>query len=200
MALVAGLVLAAGEGRRMGQPKALLTYPDGRTFIEGACDVLKRAGCTHVFAMIGAGSPHVYTQFDPPAGVRLVETTDWQRGMASSLNQGLTHVAEQEEGFDAVIIHLVDLPGVGVEAVQRLLGAASQRPRNDLLRATYGGREGHPVVIGAAHWPQVQETLHGDSGARQFLHDHPPRLVEVGDVATGTDVDTPEDYRWPQTD
>ena len=62
-----------------------------------------------------------------------------------------------------------------------------------LARAAYQGVPGHPVVIGRDHWRGVLDVAAGDRGARDYLAAHDHALVECGDLATGRDVDTPDD-------
>jgi CTP:molybdopterin cytidylyltransferase MocA len=95
----------------------------------------------------------------------------------------------------AVLVHLVDLPGVGAAAIARLAEAASTGPEV-LARAAYHGVPGHPVLLGRAHWAGVRESARGDAGARGYLAGHPAlRLVECGDLADPGDVDTPAALR-----
>jgi CTP:molybdopterin cytidylyltransferase MocA len=62
-----------------------------------------------------------------------------------------------------------------------------------LVRATYDGQPGHPVLIGRDHWAGVIATAQGDRGARTYLAAHEPVACECGDLATGRDLDRPED-------
>jgi CTP:molybdopterin cytidylyltransferase MocA len=88
-------------------------------------------------------------------------------------------------------VTLVDLPDVLADVVRRVgrLGSGSTA----LVRATYDGRPGHPVLIGRDHWAGVIATAHGDQGARAYLATHEPEGCECGDLATGRDLDRPED-------
>ncbi|TDC73972.1 nucleotidyltransferase family protein, partial [Streptomyces hainanensis] len=88
---------------------------------------------------------------------------------------------------------LVDQPGVGAAAMARVLGA--YRSPDALAAAGYGGRRGHPVLLGAAHFAGVAAEARGDAGARGYLRAHEDRitLVECGDVAVPDDVDEPGD-------
>ena len=79
---------------------------------------------------------------------------------------------------------LVDLPGLTGAAVARV----AARP-GDLVAAAYGGRRGHPVALGRAHWAAVMREASGDHGARDYLAAHPVALVEVGDLASDGDLD-----------
>ena len=106
--------------------------------------------------------------------------------MGRSLRAGLLAVQQRPE--PAVLVHLVDLPDVTVEVVRRLLQEAPP-DASALARATYGGRPGHPVLIGRDHLPAVIDGLSGDSGARDYLAQHAADGVECGDLASGRDRD-----------
>ncbi|GDY29656.1 nucleotidyltransferase family protein [Gandjariella thermophila] len=185
---VAGLLLAAGAGRRFGMPKALVSWR-GRLLVERAADVLHQAGCAPVVAVLGASAAEIRARAALP-GTRLVDNPDWPTGMGSSLRAGLEALAGT--ATPAVLVLPVDVPGVTADAVRRLGALAAP---DALARATYHGAPGHPVLIGRDHWPGVVERARGDAGAREYLRDHPPRDVPCDDVATGEDVDRPEDLR-----
>ena len=92
---------------------------------------------------------------------------------------------------DVVVVHLVDLPDVPAAAVRRVLDRGG-RTRDALARATYDGRPGHPVLVGADHVAALTATLAGDHGARAYLEAHAALTVECGDLADGLDEDAPE--------
>lgn len=186
---VAGLLLAAGQGRRFGRPKALVRF-EGRLLVERAAGVLREAGCAPVVVVVGAAAAEVRARAALP-GCVVVENPDWAGGMGSSLRAGLTAV--NGSGVDAVaaLVLLVDLPWVGVEAVRRVAAVAAP---GVLAMAGYGSRRGHPVLLGREHWAGVAEAARGDVGARGYLARHRDRVTVVpcGDVADDRDVDTPE--------
>jgi nicotine blue oxidoreductase len=90
--------------------------------------------------------------------------------------------------LDRVVVTLVDLPGLTGEAVARLVASDAR-----LAQASYSGERGHPVVFGHEHVPGVIDAAAGDRGARDYLRAHVEDvvLVEVGDVASGEDLDVP---------
>ena len=169
----------------MGRPKALVEL-DGEPLVARALRTLVDGGAAPVVVVVGARSDDVRAVL--PTDVRPVEAPDWADGMGASLRAGLT--ALEDTAADAAVVHLVDLPGVTPGAVARLVAVAGH---DVLARAAYGGRPGHPVLLGRVHWAGVAATAVGDAGARGYLAGRADvRLVECGDLAAPDDVDTPE--------
>ena len=174
-----GLLLAAGAGRRMGKPKALV-----EGWLPHAADTL--ADCDRVVVVLGAAADEARVLLDAH-DVTIVVNPDWDEGMGSSLSIGLGHLLHGDA--TRCLVTLVDLPDVGADVVRRLL---DQPDAEDVLaRAAYGGSPGHPVLIGRDHWAGVIASAEGDQGARTYLGDHQVTLVECGDLAGGRDVDRP---------
>jgi nicotine blue oxidoreductase len=187
---VAGLLLAAGGGRRLGgRPKALLEHR-GRPLVEYAVGVLRAAGCTRVHVVLGARADAVRERARLD-GCVLVDNPEWEHGMGSSLRAGLGSLAGT--GARAALVSLVDQPGIGPRAVARVL--AAYQDDTSLVSAAYEGVRGHPVLFGAAHWAGVAASATGDRGARAYLKEHEAAitLVECGDVAEPYDIDTEDD-------
>ncbi|MFG2291644.1 NTP transferase domain-containing protein [Streptomyces sp. NPDC048595] len=187
---MAGLLLAAGGGRRLGgRPKALLDHR-GRPLVEHAARVLREGGCDPVHIVLGAAADSVRARAELSA-YGTSDNPDWAQGMGSSLRVGLAALADS--GADAVVVSLVDQPGIGAAAVARVL--AAYEGRDALASAAYDGRRGHPVLFGADHWPAVTASAQGDRGARAYLQEHADALtlVECADIAEPYDIDTPED-------
>ncbi|WP_434442350.1 nucleotidyltransferase family protein [Lentzea sp. E54] len=181
---VAGLLLAAGAGRRFGTPKALVPL-NGELFADSAAALLKAAGCDPVVVVLGARADEVRAKASLD-GVSVVDNPDWETGMGSSLRTGLHAVGM----VDAVVVLPVDTPGITVAALHRLMALAEPKA---LARAVYHGAVGHPVLIGSDHFPGVVASAAGDQGARDYLNANTVRHVECADVADGADVDRPED-------
>ncbi|MET7809334.1 nucleotidyltransferase family protein [Streptomyces sp. NPDC005395] len=187
---VAGLLLAAGGGRRLGgRPKALLEHR-GHLLVEHATDMLRAAGCARVHVVLGARAEDVRARAALD-GCVLVDNPDWEQGMGSSLRAGLRSLTGT--GARAALVALVDQPGIGAEAMARV--GAGYRDETSLVSAAYAGVRGHPVLLGAAHWAGIAATATGDRGARAYLREHEAEiaLVECGDVARPYDIDTEAD-------
>jgi CTP:molybdopterin cytidylyltransferase MocA len=188
-----GLVLAAGAGRRMGGPKALVRLTDGGpTLVETAVARVLESGCDRVVVVVGAAGEQA-AALVAETGAEVVAADDWDEGMGASLRAGLAHLEVADD--DLALVTLVDLPDVTARVMSRVLADAVGDGRAALARAAYDGVPGHPVVIGRDHWSAVRTTARGDRGARDHLRATPHRLVECGDLATGRDLDTAEDLR-----
>jgi CTP:molybdopterin cytidylyltransferase MocA len=186
---VAGLVLAAGGGSRYGSPKALVRLR-GRLLVERAAELLAAGGCDPVVVVLGAAADQVLAAARlPRTGVRAVVNPDWPTGMGSSLRVGLAAVPAEAE---AVVVTLVDTPGLGPESVRRLVAAGGP---DGAAQATYGGRRGHPVLLGRTVITEVAAAATGDRGAGPWLAAHPERVRLVPCDGTGDprDVDVPDD-------
>jgi len=190
--MIAGLLLAAGGGRRLGgRPKALLDHR-GRPLVENAVRVLREGGCTRVHVVLGADADVVREKASLP-GCVLIDNPDWAQGMGSSLRAGLASLGGTDADADAALVSLVDQPGIGPAALARV--HAAYRSPATLAAAAYDGERGHPVLFGSDHWAGIAASAVGDRGARAYLKEHVGdiTLVECGDVALAYDIDTPAD-------
>ena len=186
-ARVAGLLLAAGAGRRMGRPKALVEV-DGEPLVRRGARLLVDGGCDPVVVVVGADAELVRPLVDTG---EVVPAAGWATGMGASLRAGLAAVAPLP--VDACVVALVDQPLVEPAAVARLREALGGGAVAAV--ATYGGRPRNPVLLGRSIWQDVAAAAVGDEGARPWLRGHPDLVVEVDctDVGAPDDVDTPED-------
>jgi nicotine blue oxidoreductase len=183
-ASVAGVLLAAGEGSRLGRPKALVEL-DGQTLGERGVSLLRAGGADPILVVTGA------VPIELP-GTSIVYNNEWRTGMGSSLRAALL-AARALAGVGAVVVALADQPLVGPESVARLIAAYRGGAR--VAVAAYQGKPRNPVLIAREHWPEVIEMATGDQGARAFLRARPDLVtpVECGDTGSPDDIDTPAD-------
>lgn len=197
-----GLVLAAGAGRRMGGPKALLRRPSGESFVAHAAWSLYAGGLPRVVVVLGAAAEEAAALVPAEPWAHVVVAPDWAEGMGASLRAGLAALggtagmagmaATEATAVLAAVVTLVDLPDVTGDVVARVVAALGPQPGRALVRAAYDGMAGHPVAIGREHWPAVIASARGDAGARRVFATEPHVLVECGDLATGRDLDAPQ--------
>ena len=185
MTTVAGLVLAAGGGRRYGMPKALVEY-GGSLLVERAVRTA-RAVCDPVLVVLGARAVDVWRTADL-TGATVLANRDWETGMASSLRTGLDGLRGWPGRVDAALVTLVDMPGMTPEALAQV--AAHAAP-DALAVATYDGVRGHPVLLGRDSWAEVAATATGDEGARRYLATHAVTEVDCTGLADPVDLDVP---------
>lgn len=172
----------------MGRAKQLLEL-EGRPLLQHVIDAAVAASLTDVVVVLGHAADEVAAALRLPPGVAIVVNPRYAEGQSTSLQAGL---ARMPEGAEAVAVLLGDQPEVRAEAIRAVVRAQVDGGA-PILRAAYGGRPSHPVVLARGVWPEVG-ALGGDGGARALIAAHAGRveLVEVGG-APPEDIDTPED-------
>ncbi len=182
------VLLAAGRGSRFGDeaPKTLARLGQ-RPLVTHAVAAATMSGLRPLVVVVGCQAPEVARAAGTLA--EIVENPDWAEGMSTSLRAGLAAVLP-DPTVTAVAVALADQPRIGADAYRRL--ALAHRNGASLAVATYGGKRGHPVLIGRAHFDEAMRMT-GDEGARTLLAAHV--VVEVPCDGTGdaADVDTPAD-------
>jgi CTP:molybdopterin cytidylyltransferase MocA len=183
---VAAIVLAAGEGRRMGGPKALAPLGGG-TFASAVASVFDRPDVAARIAVLGAESERVAREAGWPESVALVVNPHWAQGMLTSVWAGLD--AAEAQGIDAVLLHPVDNPLVTPATVGAVLAALAEGAT--IAVPSHAGRRGHPAGFARAAFAALRAAPLG-RGARAVLELRPDWVVHVpcgSDCLV--DIDTP---------
>jgi molybdenum cofactor cytidylyltransferase len=181
----AGLILAAGQSRRMGFPKALLRYRD-ETFLDTLIGLFAPR-CSPVIVVLGAAAERIRAGIGRTAA--FVVNTEWQQGMTTSLQCGLRGVPGTCEG---VLLTLVDHPAVAPATLDQLL----TQPRPLLRIPRYQGKRGHPVWFSRALFDKFLALPTG-AAARDVMQSHFPEaeFFDLDDPGIVADIDDPEAYR-----
>lgn len=187
---VTAVVLAAGLSERMGCFKPLLPLGADRTIVR-VVKFFRAAGVGDILVVAGHRASEVRQAVDP-LDVRCVENPDYRAGMFSSVLTGIDALTGQCRAF---FIHPADIPLVRPQTVRRL-AAAFEKASVQILYPTFGGRRGHPTLIGTGLVPGIQQWS-GAGGLKAFLRRHDTESFElpVADEGVLLDLDTPADYR-----
>jgi molybdenum cofactor cytidylyltransferase len=195
---IVGVVLAAGESRRMGQLKALLPF-GSHTVIEQVVQTLLQAELDAVYVVLGHRAAEIATVLERWP-VHLLYNADYRYGMTTSVQVALRHITPVP---DAYLLALVDQPQIGVAPVQHVL-TTFRRIGTGLVIPTSHGKRGHPIVLSVRYRQEVL-ALGRDQGLNSVTRGHPEDTTEtpLADDAILRDMDYREEYeaelqRWHQ--
>jgi molybdenum cofactor cytidylyltransferase len=187
--MITAIILAAGQSKRMGQPKMLLSW--GRTTVLGqVIDIFKGAGIEDILVVTGGARELVEALVGAPA--RTVFNPGFAEGeMLSTIQVGL---AELDPETEAVLIGLGDQPQVQARSV-RLVVEEYIQSKASLIVPSFQMRRGHPWLVTRAYWDEIL-SMGPDNTLRNFLNRHSSeiRYVETNDPGILKDLDTPEEY------
>lgn len=185
------VILAAGSGTRLGGvAKALLSRPDGVTFLASVLDSARDVGVADIVLVIGPPYAESIATHASELGCRLAVNPTPGRGMASSVAIGFGAISEGM--CDAAWLWPVDHPDVKPQTLRTLIAALGD---HDGVRPVYEGRRGHPPLIARSLWPQLAECGDVQGGARAVLAEADVIDVVVDDPGCVRDVDTLEDLQ-----
>lgn len=189
--MIAGLVLAAGESSRMGTDKALLSYR-GRTFLETTIQTLREAGIERIAVVLGHHAEEIQ-RAAKLEDVEIVINRDYRLGQTSSLQTGLRALAR--DNLEAILLCLVDHPGVSANTVRHLL-ASFRSSGAPVVIPTYQGQRGHPALIARGLFQELND-LERNVGANAVIRKYrdATQCVEAGDAGVLLDIDDPQTYR-----
>jgi molybdenum cofactor cytidylyltransferase len=206
--MISAIILAAGESRRMGQPKMLLPWGN-ISVLEHVISVFVRAGIDDILVVTGAVREQieeVVVKYGKHYPVRSVHNKNYSHGeMLSSLQCGLSAIAHpplsSAGGITAAaLIGLGDQPQVQERSV-RLVCEAFVQTKSPLVIPSFQMRRGHPWLVARPLWAELLE-MHPPQSARNFLNAHSGDIhyVNTDNPSIFADLDTPEDYQAAHPD
>jgi molybdenum cofactor cytidylyltransferase len=189
--MISGILLAAGESRRMGSPKALLRY-QGTTFVERICRAYLTAGVDELIVVLGARAYELRRAIPAHPILRTVVNPRYFQGQLSSLMTGIGALSPDSE---AAVVNLVDHPLISAQTIGALIASFRADPL-PILIASYNGKRGHPVLFSKHVYGEILAAPL-DQGAKVVVRKDPSRVRELplDDPGILADIDTPEDYR-----
>ena len=184
------IILAAGESKRMGSPKQLLSF-DGSTLLARVAKTACESMTHPVIAVLGAHAEKIRPTLNIP-GITVVNNEDWQEGMASSIRKGLSSMMELYPQVDGILILVCDQPYLNPDLIKVLIDA--QRDAGlPAAAASYSGKLGTPALFHKSLF-SVLMLLSGDTGARKMLERMRENVVKVDFEMGDVDIDTQADY------
>ena len=187
--MISGILLAAGESRRMGKPKLLLPWKK-TTIIEDVVDVYLKSTLSELIVVVGENKESIKEVFKSKP-VRIVENLLYHQGMSTSIRAGVLAASRVAEGY---CIGLGDQPLITAGVINLLINSFLKDPTG-IAVLSYQGKRGHPVIFSSS-FRDALCSLSGDLGGRAIIENHlsEVRYVEAGSKAVLVDIDTPEDY------
>lgn len=189
--MLTAVILAAGESRRMGSPKALLLYND-RTFLEHLLDITRHPQVCSQLIVLGAGAEAISER----VGLKpeqVVVNPDWQNGQLSSIKAAVKNIGAKST--DGVLLCLVDHPLITSSLVNDLI-ASFYRTGKLIVAPTFHGKRGHPVIFSSKLFTELLDAPE-ETGARSVVWKHASEVQEVPTAEEGIvlNLNDPETFR-----
>lgn len=187
--MIVGIVLAAGEAKRMGSVKQLLDW-HGEPLIHHVIQGIVKSHFDQVRVVLGAN----YELIEPVIAdldVEVVYNPNYQLGQSTSVKKGLEGLSQ---GVKAAGFLLADQPLIRLETYNTLIEAV-RLDESGIHIPTWQGQRGNPIFFGQQFFPLLQ-NVKGDRGGREIIRQHPDwvRLCEVDDPGILVDLDSNADY------
>jgi molybdenum cofactor cytidylyltransferase len=188
--MISGILLAAGESRRMGQPKLLLPWGN-TTILEKVVENYLKTKISELIVVVGANQESLKGLLSAKP-VIIVENPYYQEGMSTSIRKGVEAASDQAEGY---LIGLGDQPFITPDIIDSLITVFSNE-QPGIAICSHKKKKGHPVIF-ARKFRQALCNLTGDTGGRTIIRQHGAEVkyVDIGSEAIFLDIDTPDDYQ-----
>ncbi len=188
--MIWAVILAAGESRRMGQPKLLLPFGK-RTIIESVVQSVVSSKVDGTLVVLGSEREKIEKKVKN-FSVRSVYNPDCRKGMLSSVLCGLRALPDETR---AVVVVLGDQPSVSKQTINRIIDEY-QNTKKGIVLPVYNKERGHPVLIDMKYREEI-EALSADVGLRGTVYSHPEDIleVEVDTPSIHQDIDDEADYK-----
>lgn len=185
---VAAIVLAAGQGRRMGGPNKLAATIGGRPLVRIAAEAATASRATQV-AVVTGHEPEMVRAALQGLDVAFVHNPDYADGLSTSLRRGIEALPDDVDG---AVVLLADMPGIDAAVVDRLIEAFDPGSGALIVVPTFDGKRGNPVLWSRRLFGELM-TVAGDTGGRHLIGANADAVTEV-EIGPGValDVDTPE--------
>lgn len=190
MSKTAILILAAGQSKRMGQPKQLLPYKNSTLLLE-KINQFQSIENVQVFVVLGAYFKYIFPLLRE-LPVKVVMNAKWQEGMGSSLSKGI-ELIQKKEIFDRVLITLSDLPLMESSHYEELIELSKSSGKR-IIQTEYEDTSGVPVVFDKSLFASLSK-LKNEEGAKPLIEKYKKEVLKLRSKTPFFDVDTSEAYQ-----
>ena len=185
------MIIAAGESKRLGSSKQLLLL-DKDTMLNRLIKMVQKAVDFPIYLLLGANAEKIKAQL-PNVSLNIVENTEWEEGMGSSIRIGVQAVIDSANKHDGVLILVCDQPYLSEVAIKDLM--ALQAIKNTAITASfYANIAGTPALFHQSVFSDLL-LLKGDQGAKRIIQERDQELAKLQFEKGVLDIDTPEDYQ-----
>lgn len=189
--MICGIILAAGEGKRMGKVKLTLPLGD-KQLIEWVLQAVKLAPLDKYFLVVRPEDKEII-KIGESWGAEIVLNPEYRSGMSSSIRKALYQISS--EVVEGIFILLGDQPLINPSIIYKMLKAFTPGKR-EIVVPFYKDKQGNPVLFDN-YWKEELMKLSGDVGGRVLIKAHPERIkrVKIPDESIFLDIDREEDYQ-----
>ena len=189
--MICGIILAAGEGKRMGKVKLTLPLGD-KQLIEWVLQAVKLAPLDKYFLVVRPEDKEMI-KIGESWGAEIVLNPEYRSGMSSSIRKALDQISS--EVVEGIFILLGDQPLINPSIIYKMLKAFTPGKR-EIVVPFYKDKQGNPVLFDN-YWKEELMKLSGDVGGRVLVKAHPERIkrVKIPDESIFLDIDREEDYQ-----
>lgn len=187
---ISGLILAAGQSRRMGKENKMTAEVNGKPMVRHIAEAAANSKLSKICVVTGHEPQSVVDALD---GIEFqqFDNSNYANGLSTSLIEGINRIGNYTSH---ALILLGDMPFISSQMLDQMIEASAANPEN-IIVATHDGKRGNPVL-----WPrrffEELKTIEGDVGARHIMVANQEMVteVELGEAAS-LDLDTPEAIR-----
>ena len=191
MQKIGGVILAAGESSRFGQPKQLLPFR-GKTLVRTVIDAAREGRCSPIVVVIGSNSEKVQQEL-AHADVVNVENKNWQSGIGSSIRTGVQALISQVPDVEAILLLVCDQPAVNAQFIERLI-ATREATKKNIVASSYANTVGVPAIFDRSLFKELL-ALGDESGAKSIILQNPECVAPFAFPEGAIDIDTSEDWK-----
>jgi CTP:molybdopterin cytidylyltransferase MocA len=185
--MLAAVILSGGASRRMGSPKALLSY-QGRSFLEHLLDVARHPKIASRRVVLGPDAEPIAKEVNLAAD-EIVINEEWEKGQLSSIQAAIQSLPPQTEGL---VLFLIDHPLISSTLVDELIDTFYTSGKS-IVVPVYEGRRGHPVIFSSALYEELMKAPL-ETGARSVVwaHSGEVQIVQTNEEGCVLNLNDPD--------